>query len=690
MPNFHRQLAQSGENLFIDRFWSGEVTQRSALFTPLSQLGLQIVSRHDTLFGGSNMELSNNMTLQRRPGFSKFSTAAFGGSDYPLAFSSFKNLSGTINLVVDTPTMVAKFDGTTITSLYSKGTTAQTAFQKVGSMLYMCDGTNAKKWDGTTVSNWGIVAPVTAPTQSTTAGSLSPTSGYQYVYSFKNSSTGHVSTSSPVSGNLGAQTNVNFSLGGDLSADAQVDKIEIFRTEDGGSLYYFLTDITNIPAAATTFTLTACGTASAGSTVYTGTITGGAANALAGVAFTVTGFTTGANNGTFACTASTATTLTLSNPSGVAETHAATAAGTWQYTDSTADSGLNTDIVAPISDANDPPPANIHLVKFHMGRMFVAANNYVYFAGGPDTTTGVPEEAFPPANLFKFPDKVTALASTTNGLLVFTSADAYVILGTDTADFYSQLWQKNFGVQSQNCVAQDGDLLFIYTSKSQLFQIGSSMDEIGFPVGDQLLTTYNPATSILSLHRNGTDVGLFISDGSANLKKYNLNFNAWSPTAQPVGGIGAIASIETSTASYNLLMGRPTASGYILKRDTSLYTDDGTTYTANAIIGTLTLAPPGQLATIGSVQVEAMPVGTYPTVSVLLNEISGSFIPLPNPANDPPQYDGTAFASTTVWSKRHYLKSAAKPLPTQIKHLQIKVSFAAENAKGELLGVSIQ
>src|SRR5207245_1073365 len=77
----------------------------------------------------------------------------------------------------------------------------------------------------------------------------------------------------------------------------------------------------------TTFTLTSVANASGGNTVYTGTITGGATNAFIGDVFTIAGFTTAANNGTFTCTASTATTLTLSNISGVAETHAATATG---------------------------------------------------------------------------------------------------------------------------------------------------------------------------------------------------------------------------------------------------------------------------------------------------------------------------------------------------------------------------
>ena len=80
-------------------------------------------------------------------------------------------------------------------------------------------------------------------------------------------------------------------------------------------------------------TLTSVANASGGTTVYTGTITGGGSNAFAGNRFTVAGFTTGANNGTFVCTASTTTTLTLNNSAGVAETHAATATLTYAIGD---------------------------------------------------------------------------------------------------------------------------------------------------------------------------------------------------------------------------------------------------------------------------------------------------------------------------------------------------------------------
>lgn len=70
----------------------------------------------------------------------------------------------------------------------------------------------------------------------------------------------------------------------------------------------------------TTLTLASVANASAGHTVYTGAITGGASNAFAGSTFVISGFTNAANNGTYLCSASSTTTLTLVNTAGVAET----------------------------------------------------------------------------------------------------------------------------------------------------------------------------------------------------------------------------------------------------------------------------------------------------------------------------------------------------------------------------------
>ena len=75
-----------------------------------------------------------------------------------------------------------------------------------------------------------------------------------------------------------------------------------------------------IPPAAD-LAITSVAASSNGSAVYTGTITGGASNALAGKWFSITGDTANLlNNGVFYCSASTTTTLTLLNPNAVAET----------------------------------------------------------------------------------------------------------------------------------------------------------------------------------------------------------------------------------------------------------------------------------------------------------------------------------------------------------------------------------
>jgi hypothetical protein len=73
------------------------------------------------------------------------------------------------------------------------------------------------------------------------------------------------------------------------------------------------------------FVLTAAGVADAGSTIYTGTLTGGGSNAFAGLTFVITGFADSTDNGTFVCSASSVTTITLDNAVANGETHAGTA-----------------------------------------------------------------------------------------------------------------------------------------------------------------------------------------------------------------------------------------------------------------------------------------------------------------------------------------------------------------------------
>jgi hypothetical protein len=602
-------MSKQAAPLYINRFITGLYTQRNPLTTPLTYSGLNRIEHTDALIDGLNVEVTEKGTLQRRPGFSRFCSIGFGASEWPLAYYSFRNLSGTITTLVDTQTNVYTFTTSTKTSLYSKGTTAQTSFQPVGSVLYMADGTNFKRWNGTSVYNVGIATPASAPTLSFGAGSLSPTRGFRYVFVYKNSTTGHISTASPGSASTLALTSQNIAVTGTRSTDTQVDKVDIFRTLDGGSIYFYLATINNPPS------------------------------------------------------------------------------GSWSYTDSTADSGLNNLISAPVNRVNDPPPAGVTQLAFHMGRMWAATGNKVYFAAGPDCLNGIPEEAWPPANVFVFPGTVTALFSTSQGLLVFMASRTYIIRGLDSGSFFPQLWLSNFGVLNANCITRDADRILVYTANRQLFSIGSELEDIGYAVSNLLTANFNPANSYIVAHRNGSDAGLFVSNGSTSLLRYSLSSDSWSTTCQPVGsgGVGAIGSFETLAGTYTLFAGRASGSGFILSRDLTAFQDDGTSFTAYATIGSLLLAPPGTHLFVDSVLLERMPLGTDLTVSVLMNEVSGTFTALPSPVPEPPELPAT----TSVIAWRHYLKSAGTMLPQFARHMQVKVSFPTEAFANEVLGLAI-
>jgi Putative phage tail protein len=68
------------------------------------------------------------------------------------------------------------------------------------------------------------------------------------------------------------------------------------------------------------FAISSVANAAGGNTVYTGSFPGGASNAFAGFTFATKGSNFPANNGQFAVVASTTTTITLNNPSGIADT----------------------------------------------------------------------------------------------------------------------------------------------------------------------------------------------------------------------------------------------------------------------------------------------------------------------------------------------------------------------------------
>lgn len=360
----------------------------------------------------------------------------------------------------------------------------------------------------------------------------------------------------------------------------------------------------------------------------------------------------------------------------------------WTINDSTADSGLNFLLLGPTAHANDPPPAGATLLAFHMGRMWAVVGNLLYFSAGPDCVNGDGNQAWPPANVFPFSAPPTRLSPTTQGLVVHTSKDLEVILGgPQTLTFWPQPLLKNYGTLNSNYVDQDGDEIVFYSTQQQLWAISpSSKNEVGFHVAPTLAGLFPAASGYLAIHKSGQDQGLFICDGSANAMRYNMTAEAWDVKQTPSTGLGPIASIDLAVSPpVRTLV--TAAGGLILKRDTTSFSDNGSAYSAFGIVGSIVLSQSGEPdANVESVFLTSAAVGTALAVSVLPNEISGSFTSLINPVAEPWRLP----ASSTITMQRWDWKSNTGAKAQLVKHLQVKITMpATDTVQNEIYTLSI-
>ena len=460
-------------------------------------------------------------------------------------------------------------------------------------------------------------APTATPTGS---GSLSTTNGgWQYVYAYGNTASGHISNPTLPSTSTGNFTSKSYvGLPVVASTDTQVNTIHVYRTKDGGSVYY---ELPTSPYP------------------------------------------------------NTSTTIQDSNP----------------------DASLQNSIVWPQIPwlGNSTPEAGLTKMAYHMGRVWGAVGNYVYYSAGPDATIGNGAEAFPPANYFLFPSQVSRLIPYSSGLLVFTIDDIYVIYGTSLATFYAMPFQQGVGVLSYNALDVQGTTIFALTSDGQGLSISSSgINEIGFPIGNLLETNLNPSLAYVASLISGTkEKAVFYSDGSTGWYRCNWNQSpeggpAWSPQAVlGTGGIAcqALTAVEVSPGVHYLMFG-VTAAGrtYACYRDWNNCADLGTPFEAYCTFGSFILANPGNAAEVDSIVLELQNRGSVPTVGILTDEIGGTFEILTNYENDPPELT----PSTTVMSNRWYLAQGGNA--ARMRHLQLKVDFGnVDITRNELLTTSL-
>jgi hypothetical protein len=375
------------------------------------------------------------------------------------------------------------------------------------------------------------------------------------------------------------------------------------------------------------------------------------------------------------------------------------------YSDDTPDTGLNNLISAAIAGENTPPLLGAINLTYHLSRIWYSIGNTVYWTSGPTTPTGNGINGTAPANVDEVQSLVKRLVPTTNGMLVFTVSDVYIIQGNGTANNPLQPSVPilpGVGLLSYNALDMNGPLIGLFTTDNQFLILdpSSGTSYAGFPIGDQLRqttgnpgTNWNPANVYVAWHVQGEDQAWYLCDGATGW--YRLMSTpapesgyTWSPYANITNGVKAVQSVEVSPGVHQLLLG-PVTTGDILKRDLSVFSDNGTAYSANAVIGSAVLTQPGQVAIVDHIVTDAVQIGSPIKIGILADDAypyyTGPVDMLTNWISDPPNLP----KSRSLFSQRFYL-SELKNTSAAMRHCQITVDFGSiDKIQNELLTLTI-
>ncbi len=210
-------------------------------------------------------------------------------------------------------------------------------------------------------------------------------------------------------------------------------------------------------------------------------------------------------------------------------------------------------------------------------------------------------------------------------------------------------------------------------------------------------SAWSPSTSYLAMHRNGDDIGVFLSNGVESILRFGTRFGNWSTIYQPnlnnsTPVAGAIGSVETSSGVFSLLLGSTTTGDYIYVRNLATFTDNGHAYHANAVIGNIVVAEFGQpLVPLHFIAANLANVGSVPSVSFMPNEIAvtgtAKFTACPVVQNEP------AFLaqSASIMARRWPTQMNTNGTPLRLKHVQVNFDFGnTDTVKNELFEFALR
>ena len=375
------------------------------------------------------------------------------------------------------------------------------------------------------------------------------------------------------------------------------------------------------------------------------------------------------------------------------------------YSDNTPDTGLNNLIAGAIAGQNTPPLLGAINLAYHLDRIWYSIGNALYWTSGPSTPVGNGINGTAPANVSILPSLIKRIVPTTTGVLIFTVSDVFIVQGNGTSSNPIQAplpLLPGIGLLSYNALDMNGPIIGLFTTDNQFITLDPSggVTYAAFPIGDQLRlnnggvgTSWNPSNVYVAWHVQGEDQGWYVCDGVNGW--YRLMSTpapetgyTWSPFASITGGAKVVQSVEVSPGVHRLLIG-VSGSGNILQRDLTVFSDNGTPYSAYAVVGSAVLAQPGQVAIVDHIVTEAVKIGSPLSLGLIIDDAlpyyTGPIDILTDWENDPPNLK----PSRSLYSQRFYLAETSEEAAA-MRHLQVQIIFNPnDTVQNELFTLTI-
>lgn len=215
-----------------------------------------LVDEQPCYVAGSDVLTGIDGTVRRRPGFPVYTADDFGANNTIRRYFSWQRWDGAYYVIVNVTDSSANSskvykqkigtDAAFVLLTTSAGNTNPFFFVVGHNYMFYGNGTDMKKYDGTTVTSWGVTCLTTAPTLvNSGAGNVPGVIGHTYVAAGGNSTSGYITDISNPSLSTSAASRT-WTVSAVAYTDTYIDKIHVYRTEDGGSIWR---ELSNSPIA---------------------------------------------------------------------------------------------------------------------------------------------------------------------------------------------------------------------------------------------------------------------------------------------------------------------------------------------------------------------------------------------------------------------------------------------------------